>query len=65
MRVLRHHAERRLEVVVHLVDVFVDALVVQRSVQEVVPRVLNHETNDAPRQRVVPAQHRNKNTYWC
>jgi len=55
--VLGLHAERGSELMVDLVDVFVDTPVVQRPMQEVVPGVLNHSTAKTLGQQVGPAGH--------
>ncbi len=53
MQIFGCEAERRLEVVVHFVDVFIHEFVVQRPVLEVVPGVLEHRAqNHLPRQHV-------------
>ena len=54
--VLRNHTERGLEMMVHFVDVFVDSLVVQNPMQEVVPRVFYYQGGQAPSECIIPAE---------
>jgi len=56
--ILGLHAERRSKLMVDLVDVFVDATVVQGPMKEVVPGVLDHSTAKTLSQQVGPAGHR-------
>ena len=44
MGVLSHHSKGGLEVVMNLVDVLVDGAMVEKLVDPVVPRVLQHQT---------------------
>lgn len=57
VRVLGLHPEGSLELVMDFVDVFINPLVVQEAVQEIVPGVLNHGTAEAPRHDPVPTWH--------
>ena len=61
MRVLGGHSERRLVIVMHLVDVFVEAFVVGESVHPVVPCVLDDGAEEHTDCNVIPEEHRNRN----
>lgn len=52
--VLGHHAKGSLEVVVHLVDVLVDATMVQQLVHKEVPSVLQRQTAEQLTQHHIP-----------
>ena len=48
MGIFCHHPERRLIVMVNLVDVLVDPLVMEEAVEEIVPCVLHHQAHHTP-----------------
>ena len=56
MGILGHGTKGGLEVVVDLVYVLVQSLVVEESVEEVVPGILNDSTQEAATQDGVPAR---------
>ena len=49
-----YKSKRHLKVVMHFVYVLVDSSVVKKTMEEVVPRVFNHSTAEAPSQHRVP-----------
>ena len=57
MRVLGGHSERRLVIVVHLVDVFVETFVVGESVHPVMPSVLDYGAEEHTDCDVIPEEH--------
>ena len=54
MSILGGHSERRLVIVVHLVDVFVEAFVMGQSVHPVVPGVLDDGAEEHTNSNVIP-----------
>ena len=57
MSILGGHSERRLIVVVHLVDVFVEAFVVGESMHPVVPSILDYGAQEHTNCNVIPGEH--------
>lgn len=57
MGILRCHAKWSLEVMVNLVDKLVDATIMERKVQKIVPCVLNDSTTECTQSQVPPRWH--------